>query len=186
MKRLLLAASLAVGVLAVPIGPADAATTPSAPREVKAVAADRAITLRWKAPLRTGTSPIRGYRLQQALGTKGSWRTVTTVAASVRSFRYAGLVNGSTYRVRVAAVSGAGLGTWSTARTVRLPTALAIEAGDRGGVDGLGHGCLIRPDRTVVCWGSNSRQQLGLGAPNDAGWLLHVRSTKRPQRVVLG
>ena len=70
-------------VLAVP------RTVPSAPRAVTATPGPRQVKLTWATPSANGGSAITGYAVQRWTGAK--WTTITTAAASARSFTATGL-----------------------------------------------------------------------------------------------
>jgi predicted phage tail protein len=84
-------------------------TVASAPRSVTATPGSRQVKLTWAAPSSNGGSAITGYVVQRWTGTK--WSTITTAAASARSFTATGLSNGTRYSFRVIAVNGAGFST---------------------------------------------------------------------------
>ena len=138
-----------------------ALTRPGAPRSVKATGGDGIVRLTWKAPASSGSRPIDGYRIQRKSGS--TWKTVTTVAAAVRSFTVSGLLNGTTQRVRIAAVSAAGAGS-TVATKVVLPAALDV--GTDSGIQNLDPNlsCAVTPARRVRCWGANNHGQLGFGS----------------------
>ena len=64
--------------------------------------------LTWATPSANGGSAIAGYAVQRWTGTR--WITITTAAASARSFTATGLSNGTRYNFRVIAINGAGFG----------------------------------------------------------------------------
>lgn len=95
---------------------------PSAPRTLKAVRGDRAATVTWTAPSSNGGSAITGYGVEYRAkdartGTWGAW-TVRTTSASTLKLALTGLVNGTTYQVRVAARSALGTGSYAAAVSV--------------------------------------------------------------------
>ena len=101
---------------ATPRGPA------SAPIGLTARAADAAATLTWLPPESDGGSPVSGYVVEvSAQGTTQQLRVADT------STVLAGLANGRTYAVRVAAETAAGEGAWSAAVTV-TPRAVRVSA----------------------------------------------------------
>lgn len=132
-----------------------AGTPPTKPLGVTIAAQDRAVLVTWKKPVRSGSRPITGYRVQRSVS-GGAWATVTTVAPSIRALRVGPLSNGTTVRVRVAAISRAGASRWSSVRSTVLPTATQIAAGENAT-------CALLPSRQVMCWGANAKGQLGIG-----------------------
>jgi titin len=83
-------------------------TVPSAPRYVTATLGSRQVRLTWAVPSSNGGSAITGYAVQRWTGNR--WITITTAAASARSFTATGLANGIRYSFRVIAINGAGFG----------------------------------------------------------------------------
>lgn len=126
-----------------------------APRSVSAVPLDRAARVRWRAPSNTGGETITGYRVQRR--TPSGWRTVADVGASKRRTTVDGLVNGRSYRFRVAARNASGVGRFSDPVTVTLPVVKDLRAG-------FFFSCaLLVRDSTVGCWGDNTNGELGQG-----------------------
>jgi alpha-tubulin suppressor-like RCC1 family protein len=124
------------------------------PTALTATTLDRAVRLRWKAPASNGGNSINGYRIQRRTPS-GSWKQVASTNGK-RTVRITGLKNGKTYRFRVAAANASGIGKYSTARTVTLPTVRSLHGG-------FFHTCAVLvKDRGVACWGNNVNGQLGL------------------------
>jgi alpha-tubulin suppressor-like RCC1 family protein len=128
---------------------------PSKPLGVTIAGGERSVRVTWKKPKRTGSHPISGYRIQRSIA-GGSWTTVTTVGPKIRAFTVAPLPTAATIRVRVAAVSRGGTSKWSSVRSAVLPTVLQVSGGQNST-------CALLPSRSVVCWGQNSKGQLGIG-----------------------
>ena len=72
----LLALALGMTVLLSPTA-AQAATRPSAPRSVKAGAANQAVRVSWLAPTLTGGAVIDGYAVQRRTSTGAAWQTLS-------------------------------------------------------------------------------------------------------------
>ena len=71
--------------------------------------------LEWLEPEDTGTSPISGYRVQVRVGAEGSWSDlIANTETAELSYLAADLVAGTTYWFRVAALSPAGSGPYSS------------------------------------------------------------------------
>jgi len=83
-------------------GPITPAGAPSAPRTVKATAANQSITVEWSAPLSDGGAPITSYSVYHSRAAGGPWTlhaaNITTLATTVT-----GLTNGIPHWVRVTA-----------------------------------------------------------------------------------
>lgn len=89
------------------------------------VAGDGAVALRWRVPTRLGASPnVTAYRVSLATAADRTSRRVKTYAATSRGARLTGLVDGTTYQLRVAAVTAAGVGVWAAVRVTPQPTAV--------------------------------------------------------------
>jgi hypothetical protein len=93
---------------------AKPATKPSAPRSFSAArAGSQTVRLTWLAPSSAGGAKIQSYVIQRS--TDGIvWSGVASVGPTVRAWTVGGLVNGRTYRFRIAAVNVMGRGTWAS------------------------------------------------------------------------
>ena len=109
---------------------------PSAPVGLRATPANAQLVLAWTAPTSTGDAPVTGYQYSLS---GGPWITLASSSTGPRSFTgtVGGLVNGTSYRVRVRAVNAAGPGPSSSAVTAvpsttpSAPTGLSVVAGNR-------------------------------------------------------
>jgi titin len=91
---------------------------PTAPRSPLATVASGKVTLKWTAPSSPGSKPITAYRIQRS--TNGvTWTTITSSAPLSRVFVAGGLVNNTTYRFRIAAISSLGASNWSNVVTAK-------------------------------------------------------------------
>jgi ELWxxDGT repeat protein len=107
---------------------ADALGTPTA---VSATASNGAATVTWTAPASDGGSPVTDYLLERSSDGGATWQSVADGVSTATTANVPGLVNGTTYRFRVAAVNGAGTGAWSD------PSAAVTPMGLPGAVTGL-------------------------------------------------
>lgn len=89
------------------------ATVSSAPGGLIASAGDRMVALSWQMPTSDGGSGITGYNVYRgtSAGAEGSAPIASNVAA--RTFTDSGVVNGTTYFYRVAAVNAVGTSAFS-------------------------------------------------------------------------
>ncbi len=91
-----------------------AVPTPSAPAITTASAAAGAIGLEFNAPSTSGTAPLDGYEVGYSLTSGGAttWVTVSPVVTSSSTLNYtlSGLVNGTSYWVKVRAFNSNGSG----------------------------------------------------------------------------
>lgn len=90
----------------------------SAPRDVRVRSRAGRVVLTWSMPIGTGRQPIRAYTVDVRKPGQ-PWRQVARVDESTFRAVVRGLDSGATYRVRVRAVSDAGLGV-PRARMVRV------------------------------------------------------------------
>ena len=85
------------------------ATVPSAPTGLAASGGNNSVMLSWTVPNSDGGSPITGYDVYR--GTTAGGESATPVATNVAlsTFTDSGVVNGTTYYYKVAALNGVGL-----------------------------------------------------------------------------
>jgi hypothetical protein len=127
----------------------DAMTTPNhlpdAPTDIIGTAGDAQVTLSWTAPVNTGSGPITGYTVEDSTDGGSTWLDAArkarpdgrqkshTVPATTQIVT--GLVNGTSYRFRVAATNDSGIGLYSEPSSALTPTArtahLSISSPDR-------------------------------------------------------
>ena len=86
----------------------SAPTAPTAPQSLAATAGSGSVTLAWAAPASDGGAAITGYNIYR--GTSPGSESATPIATNVSAagFTDSGLVNGTTYYYKVAAVNSAG------------------------------------------------------------------------------
>lgn len=106
---------------------------PGKPTNITATAGDGSALATWSPPTTTGSFPISNYQVQSIDG----HHTCVTVDTTCD---ITGLVNGTTYRLKVRALSGAGWGPWSEpsppVRPVAPPMASIVMTGSRESVRG--------------------------------------------------
>ncbi|HWB68336.1 MAG TPA: fibronectin type III domain-containing protein, partial [Mycobacteriales bacterium] len=93
------------------------------PTGVQGTAGHGEVSLSWSAPASDGGSPITGYVVQDSTDGGAHWTSVATAAGT--STTVTGLVAGTAYVFRVAAVNAAGTGPFSAASAPVTPTAVA-------------------------------------------------------------
>ena len=96
-----------------------AATVPGAPTGVVAAAGDASATVSWLAPVSDGGSAVTGYVVTPFVGAMAQTPVVFSSTATTQSVT--GLVNGTGYAFRVAAVNAIGTGPESEASNVVVP-----------------------------------------------------------------
>ncbi len=95
-------------------------TMPSAARSVAGTSGNAQVALTWSAPVTTGGAVVTDYEIQYSSnGT--TWTTFSDSVSTTASVTVTGLTNGTAYTFRVAAVNGAGAGTYSTASSSVTP-----------------------------------------------------------------
>jgi DNA-binding beta-propeller fold protein YncE len=88
-------------------------TVPGPPRNVTGVSGSGSIAVSWLAPLSDGGSTIIDYLIEvSADGT--TWTTISHSASTSTSITASGLVNGTPYLLRVAAINSVGTGAYGT------------------------------------------------------------------------
>jgi titin len=107
---------------------------PGEPTSLGAVPGDGTVALSWTAPTTDGGSTVAGYAVQVARA-DGSWGDAQAVSGT--STTIDGLVNGTAYGFRVAAVNSAGTGAWS-AVTTSTPFVFAPRFTDTTGASVVG------------------------------------------------
>jgi hypothetical protein len=120
---------------------------PGVPGGPVLVPGDRSLTAGWAAPATDGGRPVTGYLVQHRVQGSATW---TEEAVSGASLLIAGLLNGTTYDVRVAAVNGRGTGPF-TVPVAATPTT----------VPGLVGAVSVRPRTGGL--------DVGWAAPSDTG-----------------
>ena len=83
----------------------DPPTAPDAPRNLRAVSGDGAVTLSWDAPISDGGAAITDYEYQ--IDGVGEW---ISIGSTKRTHTISGLTNGTVYVFRVRAVNRIGAG----------------------------------------------------------------------------
>jgi len=111
----------------------------SAPTITGTSIGDGAITINWLPPDDTAELPVTGYRVQKRVydvnnGPDDNWITVSTASGNARSTTVPSLDNGTTYDLRVAAVTSFGAGAYDVAEQqtpagpAAAPTGLIVNA----------------------------------------------------------
>ena len=109
------------------------ATLAGVPTALKAIRGNSEVQLTWKAPATDGGAPILSYFLQLSSDGGRTWATPNRAASTATAAVITGLVNGTSYVFRVAALTDVGTGP-STAKTAAvvpatlpgLPTGLVV------------------------------------------------------------
>ena len=103
---------------------ATPAAKPGAPAGLTATPGDSQVTLSWAAPASDGGAPISGYDIYQATSPGGeTGAPVSGSPVTATSTTVTGLVNGTTYYFKVAAVNGVGEGP-ASAEVSAAPAAI--------------------------------------------------------------
>lgn len=111
---------------------------PGAPTSLTATAGNAQVSLAWTAPASPGSSAITGYTVEYT-PSGGSPQTVSTGSTGT-SYTLTGLVNGTAYTVRVAAVNAdAGTGTYTAGSSSVTPGSSAVVTGGTVSTPGDGY-----------------------------------------------
>jgi len=94
-------------------------TVPSAPTQLTTTAVPGKVTLAWRVPGSNGGAAIADYTVQYSSNNGTTWRTYADGVSSATAATVKGLVRGTSYVFRVAAVNAAGSGAFS-AKTVAV------------------------------------------------------------------
>ncbi len=97
---------------------------PGIPTGVTGSPLENAVALQWVAPASTGSSPITTYVIQYTTNNGATYTTFPHAASTATSITVTGLVNGTGYRFRVAAVNVVGQGEFSALSPVITPNVL--------------------------------------------------------------
>jgi titin len=103
-------------------------TTPGVPQTLAANASNAQVALSWNAPGSTGGNAISDYTVQYSSNSGVTWTTWTHNASSMSSATVTGLINGTTYVFRVAAVNAAGASAYTSASSPVTPITVATAA----------------------------------------------------------
>ncbi|MEI8227130.1 MAG: fibronectin type III domain-containing protein [Planctomycetota bacterium] len=95
---------------------------PATPSAVIATAGIGQVTLNWTSPASNNSAPITDYVIQYGVNGSGTWTTFTRAASAATSATVTGLIGGTRYVFRVAAVNAAGTGAFSAVSNAVTPT----------------------------------------------------------------
>ena len=119
-----------------PVGVAGAVTG------LAGTAGNGQVALSWVAPLSNGGSAITFYRVKYSVDNGATWTKFADVPSTAASATVTGLINGTGYLFQVAAVNGAGIGTYARS-TVLIPRTVAGAVTGLAGTVGNGQVTLI-------------------------------------------
>ena len=102
------------------VTPGVPATVPGAPTGATAVRGNASVTAGWVAPASNGGSAITGYRVQ-VLNGASQQVALATAGATATTLVVTGLVNGTSYRLRVQAFNAVGSSAFSAMSGVFTP-----------------------------------------------------------------
>jgi len=115
-----------------PRGPA------TAPQNVQATVADGRVVVTWNAPTSLGGSVLRDYVVQSSTNGGVSWSNVVDGVSTATTATVTGLVNGTAYVFRVAAITDHATGSFSAVTAAVVPldapgaiTGLQVQTGTR-------------------------------------------------------
>ncbi|MFM7248631.1 MAG: ELWxxDGT repeat protein [Planctomycetaceae bacterium] len=97
-------------------------SAPGAPRGVTAVPSSGQVTVSWTAPASDGNSSLVDYRLERSSDGGLTWQAVADGVSTATTATVTGLVNGSSYLFRVAAVNAVGTGPATATAAAAVPS----------------------------------------------------------------
>jgi surface protein len=103
-------------------------TSPDAPTSVTGTSGDGQVSLSWTAPASNGGSAITDYVVQYQLASGGAWTTFSDGTSTSTGATVTGLTNGTAYVFQVAAVNGAGQGSYSAQSSSVTPQAAFVSS----------------------------------------------------------
>ena len=98
---------------------------PTAPQGLLAAASNARVSLAWSAPVSSGSAAIIDYAVQRRADGGTIWQDVTKSVSATTGFTDTGVINGTSYVFRVAAVTSVGQGAWTVASPPATPFGLA-------------------------------------------------------------
>ncbi len=114
----------------------NAAALPSAPPALHIISsASQTVVIGWSLPTDSTGSSITGFKIEKSIDGK-SWTASSSTSASALNATLSGLINGTTYEIRVTPIAGTGVGASSVilATPGAVPgtiTGLSATAGDK-------------------------------------------------------
>ncbi len=97
------------------------ATTPGSPSNISGSIGNSQVSLTWTAPSVNGGVAVSDYIIQFSSNSGSSWSTYIDGTSTVTNTTVTGLVNGTSYLFRVAAVNSAGAGNYSLNSSILTP-----------------------------------------------------------------
>jgi len=115
--------AVGVGSPSDPSAPVKPLAPASAPTNLQVTLGTGQAVLTWGVPASAGGSSIIDYRVESSIDNGLTWTTVADGVSTATTATVPGLVNGTTYRFRVAAITEIGPGTYSAPSAAVTPTA---------------------------------------------------------------
>jgi len=103
--------------------PVAATVVPGVPTNVQGIAGQLSVNLSWTAPLERTGATITDFAIQYSSDAGGSWNTFPHTASTATAATVTGLMGGTSYIFRVAAVNAAGTGAYSVVSAAVTPVA---------------------------------------------------------------
>jgi hypothetical protein len=107
-------------------------TLPGAPTNVQGTPGYESVNLSWTRPSSDGFAEIAGYAVRYSTNGGGSWVVANSnTGSSTTAYTVNGLTSGVGYQFQVAAINGAGQGSFSASSAVVIPSGVkAVQSGN--------------------------------------------------------
>lgn len=107
----------------------DGELSPCAPTGVSATAGNAQASLTWTAPSHVGAGAVTDYSVQYSSDSGATWTTFNDGVSAAANATVTGLLNGTAYIFRVAAVNVAGTGNYSASSSAIVPNSIMASGG---------------------------------------------------------
>jgi titin len=151
-------------------------TVPAAPSRLRALAKNRAVLLSWNPPADLAGGTLSGYRIEYQVGSSTEWivHTASTGTTATQQL-IVNLVNGTSYRFRVAAITQLGVGLPSQATADVIP--FTVPGAPLGLFAAAGNGTALLAWQPPADDGGRRIVGYRIEASDESGWYELVANT---------
>ncbi|MFM7138181.1 MAG: fibronectin type III domain-containing protein, partial [Planctomycetota bacterium] len=151
-------------------------TVPAAPSRLRALAGDRTVLLSWNPPADLAGGTLSGYRIEYQVGSGTDWIVHTaSTGTTATQLTIVNLVNGTSYRFRVAAITQLGVGVPSQATADVIP--FTVPGAALGLVAAAGNGTASLAWQPPAVDGGRRIVGYRIEASGQSGWYELVANT---------